>query len=129
MEAKCGTVRPEEKTLFDDNNSDSKKEDVGETLSKPPPGDYGYSHPAFPTCASLLKPSLKSLAVLGLAEVSCSVLYLFFFFHTILLILIMMKRILGRNGSPQDHKRKQCHNNREEGTGLRLIKVGGDKQF
>jgi len=40
-----------------------------------------------------------------------------------------MKRILGRNGNPQDHKGKQCHNNREVSTGLRFIKVGGSKQF
>ncbi|XP_029811446.1 ankyrin repeat domain-containing protein 26-like [Suricata suricatta] len=62
-EAKCVTVRPE------DNNSDSKNEDVSETLSTKPPVEVdGFSHPAFPSSLSPVKPSLKSSAVLGLAE-------------------------------------------------------------
>lgn len=40
-----------------------------------------------------------------------------------------MKRILGRNGSPQEYKRKQCNNNREVSTGLRFVTVGGNKQI
>ncbi|XP_039076422.1 ankyrin repeat domain-containing protein 26 isoform X2 [Hyaena hyaena] len=60
-EAKCGTVRPEDK------NSDSKHEDVAETLSKPPVRDYDCSHPAFPSSLSLGKPSLSPSAVFGLA--------------------------------------------------------------
>ena len=51
------------------------------------------------------------------------------FFFTYILLILIMKRILGRNGSPQDQKRTQCNNNREINTSLRFIKVGGSKQF
>ncbi|XP_045322290.1 ankyrin repeat domain-containing protein 26 isoform X10 [Leopardus geoffroyi] len=68
MRAKRGSVKAEGGTLSEDNNPDSENEDVGETLSKPPTRDYGDSLPVFPSAKSLLKPSLKTLAVLGLPK-------------------------------------------------------------
>ncbi|XP_042847217.1 ankyrin repeat domain-containing protein 26 isoform X7 [Panthera tigris] len=68
MRAKRGSVKAEGGTLSEDNNPDSENEDVGETLSKPPTRDYGDSLPIFPSAKSLLKPSLKTLAVLGLPK-------------------------------------------------------------
>ncbi|XP_047721169.1 ankyrin repeat domain-containing protein 26 isoform X6 [Prionailurus viverrinus] len=68
MRAKRGSVKAEGGTLSEDNDPDSENEDVGETLSKPPTRDYGDSLPIFPSAKSLLKPSLKTLAVLGLPK-------------------------------------------------------------
>ncbi|XP_053081410.1 ankyrin repeat domain-containing protein 26 isoform X13 [Acinonyx jubatus] len=68
MRAKRGSVKAEGGTLSEDNNPDSENEDVGETLSKPPTRDYGDSLPIFPSAKSLLKPSLKTLALLGLPK-------------------------------------------------------------
>ncbi|XP_053751798.1 ankyrin repeat domain-containing protein 26 isoform X6 [Panthera pardus] len=68
MRAKRGSVKAEGGTLSEDNNPDSENEDVGETLSKPPTRDYGDSLPIFPSAKSLLKPSLKTSAVLGLPK-------------------------------------------------------------
>ena len=75
MRAKRGTVKPEGGTLFEDNNPDSENKDMAETLSKPPARVYGDRLPILPSSKSLLKPSLKTLAFLGLAKVSCFVLY------------------------------------------------------
>lgn len=130
VEAKCGIVRPEERTFFEHNSSDSGNEDVVKTFPKP--SIQGVSRPAFPSPEPLPKP-LKSLAGLGLTKVSCSVLFLTFFFcafsHTSPLILTVMKRIPYRNGIPQDHDRKQCNNKSNICAGLRFMNVGGSKPF
>ena len=70
--AKRGTVKPEGGTLSEDNSPDSENKDMAETLSKPPARVYGDPLPVLPSSKSLLKP-LKTLAVLGLAKVSCFV--------------------------------------------------------
>ncbi|XP_026977451.1 ankyrin repeat domain-containing protein 26 isoform X4 [Sagmatias obliquidens] len=67
IEAKCGIVRPEKRTFFEDNSSDSENEDVVETFPKPSIRLQGVSHPAFPSPEPLPKP-LKSLADLGLTK-------------------------------------------------------------
>ncbi|XP_060016436.1 ankyrin repeat domain-containing protein 26 [Lagenorhynchus albirostris] len=67
IEAKCGIVRPEKRTFFEDNSSDSENEDVVETFPKPSVRLQGVSHPAFPSPEPLPKP-LKSLAGLGLTK-------------------------------------------------------------
>ena len=82
-------MRPESATFSEDNNSDREIEDVVETIPEPSPGVQGFSHPAFPRPDPLPK-SLKTLAGLGLAKVSCFVFNSFFpctFLHTIPLIL------------------------------------------
>ncbi|XP_057588803.1 ankyrin repeat domain-containing protein 26 isoform X8 [Hippopotamus amphibius kiboko] len=71
IEAKCGIVRPESRTFFEDSNSDSENEDVAETFPKPPVRVQGFSHPAFPSPEPLPKP-LKSLAGLGLTKVGAT---------------------------------------------------------
>ncbi|KAM9093534.1 ankyrin repeat domain-containing protein 26 isoform 3-T3 [Megaptera novaeangliae] len=67
IEAKCGIVRPEKRTFFEDNSFDSENEDVVETFPKPSIRLQGVSHPAFPSPEPLPKP-LKSLAGLGLTK-------------------------------------------------------------
>ncbi|XP_068416447.1 ankyrin repeat domain-containing protein 26 isoform X3 [Eschrichtius robustus] len=67
IEAKCGIVRPEKRTFFEDNSFDSENEDVVETFPKPSVRLQGVSHPAFPSPEPLPKP-LKSLAGLGLTK-------------------------------------------------------------
>ncbi|XP_049562096.1 ankyrin repeat domain-containing protein 26 isoform X3 [Orcinus orca] len=67
IEAKCGIVRPEKRTFFEDNSSDSENEDVVETFPKPSVRLQGVSHPAFPSPEPLPKP-LKCLAGLGLTK-------------------------------------------------------------
>ncbi|XP_012588223.1 PREDICTED: ankyrin repeat domain-containing protein 26 isoform X2 [Condylura cristata] len=59
IEAKCGTMRPESRSLSEDNNSDSENEDIVETLPKPPIKAQEFSHPVFPSTEPL-----TSLAVL-----------------------------------------------------------------
>ncbi|XP_042839244.1 ankyrin repeat domain-containing protein 26 [Panthera tigris] len=68
MKPKRGTVKPEGGTLSEDSNPDSENKDMAETLSKPPVRVYGDPVPVLPSSKSLLKPSLKTLAVLGLAN-------------------------------------------------------------
>ena len=105
-------MRRESATLSENNNSDSEIEDVVETLPKPPPGVQGFSHPAFPRPDPLPK-SLKTLAGLGLAKVSCFVFNSFFpctFLHTIPLILWWQKGSHHRNRNPQSHDTKWCDN-------------------
>ncbi|XP_058557070.1 ankyrin repeat domain-containing protein 26-like isoform X2 [Neofelis nebulosa] len=75
MRPKRGTMKPEDGTLSEDNNPDSENKNMAETLSKPPVRVYGDPVPVLPSSKSLLKPSRKTLAVLGLAKVSCFVLY------------------------------------------------------
>ncbi|XP_054550799.1 ankyrin repeat domain-containing protein 26 isoform X7 [Talpa occidentalis] len=59
IQAKCAIMRPESRSLFEDNNSESENEDVVETLSKPSIKVQDFSHPAFPS-----PEPLKSLAIL-----------------------------------------------------------------
>nr|XP_014703054.2 ankyrin repeat domain-containing protein 26 isoform X16 [Equus asinus] len=68
IEAKRGTVRPENTMLFEDNNSDSENEDVVETLPKPSIKVQGFSPPAFPSPEPLLKPTVRSFADLDLTK-------------------------------------------------------------
>ncbi|XP_078297190.1 uncharacterized protein LOC132676998 isoform X4 [Panthera onca] len=68
MRPKRGTMKPEDGTLSEDSNPDSENKDMAETLSKPPVRVYGDPVPVLPSSKSLLKPSLKTLAVLGLAN-------------------------------------------------------------
>ena len=49
-----------------------------ETLPKPSAAIQNSSHPDFPSTGPLLKPSVASVAVIGLTKVSCFVLYIFF---------------------------------------------------
>ncbi|XP_029093609.1 ankyrin repeat domain-containing protein 26 isoform X8 [Monodon monoceros] len=67
IEAKCGIVRPEKRTFFEDNSSDSENEDVVETFPKPSIRLQSVSHPAFSSPEPLPKP-LKSLAGPGLTK-------------------------------------------------------------
>uniref|UniRef100_A0A8C3VRQ4 Ankyrin repeat domain-containing protein 26 n=1 Tax=Catagonus wagneri TaxID=51154 RepID=A0A8C3VRQ4_9CETA len=67
IEAKCGIMRPESSTFFEDNNSDSENEDVVETFPKPSINVQDFSHSAFPSPEPLLKP-FKSLTGLGLTK-------------------------------------------------------------
>ncbi|XP_070356949.1 ankyrin repeat domain-containing protein 26 isoform X14 [Equus asinus] len=68
IEAKRGTVRPENTMLFEDDNSDSENEDVVETLPKPSIKVQGFSPPAFPSPEPLLKPTVRSFADLDLTK-------------------------------------------------------------
>ncbi|XP_044907549.1 ankyrin repeat domain-containing protein 26-like isoform X11 [Felis catus] len=68
MRPKRGTMKPEDGTLSEDKNPDSENKDMAETLSKPPVRVYGDPLPVLPSSKSLLKPSLKTLAFLGLAK-------------------------------------------------------------
>ncbi|XP_058557027.1 ankyrin repeat domain-containing protein 26-like [Neofelis nebulosa] len=68
MRPKRGTMKPKDGTLSEDNNPDSENKNMAETLSKPPVRVYGDPVPVLPSSKSLLKPSLKTLAVLGLAK-------------------------------------------------------------
>lgn len=77
VEAKRGTVRPENTMLFEDDNSDSENEDVVETLPKPSIKVQGFSPPAFPSPEPLLKPTVRSFADLDLTKVSSFVLLFF----------------------------------------------------
>ncbi|XP_038312473.1 POTE ankyrin domain family member B3-like isoform X2 [Canis lupus familiaris] len=121
--AKCGLVSQEDRPLFADNNF--AREDKTETLCKPSVNVSDYSPLAF---VSPETPQTSS-AMLGVTKVSCFELCPPCFFTYYPLDILIMKRILGRNGSPQEYKRKQCNNNREVSTGLRFITVGGNKQI
>ncbi|XP_078308731.1 ankyrin repeat domain-containing protein 26-like [Panthera onca] len=68
MRPKRGTMKPEDGTLSEDNNPDSENKDMAETLSKTPVRVYGDPLPVLPSSKSLLKPSLKTVDVLGLAK-------------------------------------------------------------
>ncbi|XP_043427901.1 ankyrin repeat domain-containing protein 26-like isoform X2 [Prionailurus bengalensis] len=68
MRPKRGTMKPGDGTLSEDNHPHSENKDMAETLSKPPVRVYGDPLPVLPSSKSLLKPSLKMLAVLGLAK-------------------------------------------------------------
>ena len=72
LEAECGIVRWESTTFSANNKSDSEIGDVLGNFPKPSPGVQGFPHPAFPRPDALPKP-LKTLAGLGLAQVSCVV--------------------------------------------------------
>ena len=113
----------EDRPLFADNNF--AREDKTETLCKPSVNVSDYSPLAF---VSPETPQTSS-AMLGVTKVSCFELCPPCFFTYYPLDILIMKRILGRNGSPQEYKRKQCNNNREVSTGLRFITVGGNKQI
>ena len=121
METKPGLMTGGDNLSLTDDNSDHKHEDRKV---------HDLFCPAIPSPSTLKKP-LRPLEGLGVTKVSCFVLNFFprCFFSTYILLILIMKRILGRNGSPQDHKRTQSNNNREKSTGLRFIKVGGSKQF
>ncbi|XP_031300507.2 ankyrin repeat domain-containing protein 26 isoform X2 [Camelus dromedarius] len=67
IEATYDVLRPGTSTFFEDNNSDSKNEDVVGTFPKPSVKVPGCSHPACPSPEPLQKP-LKSLAGLGLTK-------------------------------------------------------------
>ena len=92
--------------IFADNFA---SEDKTETLLKPSVNVSDYSPLAF---VSPETPQ-TSLAMRDVTKVSCFELFppCFFTYHP--LDILIMKRILGRNGSPQEYKRKQCNNNRE----------------
>lgn len=66
-DANCAIMRPENRSLSEDNNSDSKNEDVVETLPKPSVKAQDLSHPVFPSPAPLLTP-FKSLTVLDITK-------------------------------------------------------------
>ncbi|XP_058388593.1 ankyrin repeat domain-containing protein 26 isoform X20 [Diceros bicornis minor] len=68
IESKRDIVRPENRTLFEDNNSDSENEGVVETLPKPSIKVQGFSHFAFPSPEPLLKPSMRPFADLDLTK-------------------------------------------------------------
>lgn len=128
MEIELGLVSPGDKTLFEDDHSENKCEDTVGVPSKPSVDICDSSPPALPSPDSILKPPFTLLG-LGPSKVSCFILnFSPMFFSYFILLILLMKRILGRNGSPQDHKRKQCHTGREV-IGLRFIKVGGSEQF
>lgn len=76
-EAKYVIVRPENRTLYEDNKSHSNKEDVVEMLPKPSTTVQDCSHHDFLPPDPLLKPSLMSLAVVGLTKVSDFLLFNF----------------------------------------------------
>ncbi|XP_031532308.2 ankyrin repeat domain-containing protein 26 isoform X3 [Vicugna pacos] len=67
IEATYDVLRPGTSTFFEDNNSDSKNEDVVGTFPKPSVKVPGCSHPAYPSPEPLQKP-LKSLAGLDLTK-------------------------------------------------------------
>ncbi|XP_011367817.1 ankyrin repeat domain-containing protein 26 isoform X2 [Pteropus vampyrus] len=67
-EAKYATVRPENRTLYEDNKSHSDKEDEVEMLPQPSTTVQDCSHQDFLSPGPLLKPSLMSLAVVGLTK-------------------------------------------------------------
>lgn len=105
VEAKYAIVRPENKIFYEDNKSHSENEDLAETLPKLSKTVQGLSHPDFPSPESLVKPPFMPLTVAGLAKVSCFKFFPHSFSYTIPLILVM-KRILERNGGPEDRNRK-----------------------
>lgn len=72
VEAKCAIVRPENRTLYED-NFHSENEDVVEALPNKSEKAQGFSQPTFSTLEPLLKASPMPLAVIGLAKVSCFV--------------------------------------------------------
>ncbi|XP_045389234.1 ankyrin repeat domain-containing protein 26 isoform X6 [Lemur catta] len=68
LEAQYGTVRTESTILIEDRNSESPKEDVVEGLPSRAVKVQAFAHPAFPSPGPHPKPSLTSLANLGLTE-------------------------------------------------------------
>ncbi|XP_016059424.1 PREDICTED: ankyrin repeat domain-containing protein 26 isoform X2 [Miniopterus natalensis] len=67
IEAKCAIVRPENRTLYED-NFHSENEDVVEALPNKSEKAQGFSQPTFSTLEPLLKASPMPLAVIGLAK-------------------------------------------------------------
>ncbi|XP_037693393.1 ankyrin repeat domain-containing protein 26-like isoform X1 [Choloepus didactylus] len=65
IEENHSIVRPKNKTLLEDNSSDSEHKDVVETLPELPVQVQGISPAAFPSPDPLLKPPLESSAVHG----------------------------------------------------------------
>ncbi|XP_037676844.1 ankyrin repeat domain-containing protein 26-like, partial [Choloepus didactylus] len=91
-------VRRENRTLLEDNSSDSEhEEDVVETFPKLPVRVQGLSHAAFPSPDPLLKPPLESSAVPGATKVKlCFVLFLTFsmlFPHSVPCILLIVYQL------------------------------------
>ncbi|XP_054447992.1 ankyrin repeat domain-containing protein 26 isoform X1 [Pteronotus mesoamericanus] len=68
IEAKYAIVRPENRTLYKDNNFHSENEDVVETLPNTSEKVQGFSQPAFLSLEPLLKASEMSLEVIGIPK-------------------------------------------------------------